>query len=135
MASPRSEFAVLLEAPDPTEADLARELLSSHGIPSMLHGMDRDIAELGSAIHSSVSRPDLLVPHSALEAARAILAETWDESALTDELAENEPPDDAVPPRLLGGRASVILVAAVLAALVSVMCVIDYVLPVLRATR
>jgi hypothetical protein len=75
--SPRSEFALLLAAPDPIEADLARNLLSTAGIPSLLHGQDRDFAELGAAAHMGISRPDLLVPKSALGRARELLAEAW----------------------------------------------------------
>lgn len=135
MSSPRSEFAVLLAAPNPVEAEMARELLASHGIPSMLHGVDRDYAELGAAAHSAITRPDLLIPRSALERARKLLAETWDESALTDELAENEPSGDAVPPRSLGSKRIATMVLVLLALVVSVICVKDFVLPVLRATK
>ena len=77
MKSPRQEFDLLLEAPDPVEADLARELLASEKIPSLLHGQDRDFAELGAASHATISRPDLYVPKGTLERARAILREAW----------------------------------------------------------
>lgn len=74
-----NEIVVLLAAPDAVEAELARGLLEEAGIPSMLHGPDMDMAELGVAAHASFTRPDLLVPALALEAARAILKEAWGE--------------------------------------------------------
>jgi hypothetical protein len=77
MTSIRDDFALLLPAPDPVEADLARNLLEAEGIPSLLQGQDRDLAELGASSHSSVSRPDLYVPKAALERARQILREAW----------------------------------------------------------
>jgi Putative prokaryotic signal transducing protein len=77
MGSPSEDFAVLLAAPDPTEAHLARNLLESAGIPSLLHGQDRDYAELGASGHLGVSRPDLLVPRSAFDKAREVLREAW----------------------------------------------------------
>ena len=104
MGSARNDFAVLLAAPDPTESDLARDLLASAGIPSMLHGQDRDFAELGAAGHRGVARPDLLVPKSALERARALLAEAWDRSSLTDEMATATPPrEEESPPARRSG--------------------------------
>jgi hypothetical protein len=77
VSSIRNEFDLLLAAPDPVEADLARNLLQAAGIPSLLQGQDRDLAELGSSSHSAISRPDLYVPKGALERARAILREAW----------------------------------------------------------
>jgi hypothetical protein len=79
MTSIRNDFALLLPAPDPVEADLARNLLEASGIPSLLQGQDRDLAELGASSHNSISRPDLYVPKAALERARAILREAWGE--------------------------------------------------------
>ena len=87
MSSPGRDFAVLLSAPDPVEAEMARDLLAERGIPSMLHGQDRDLAELGHAVHTAVARPDLYVPASALVRARAALDDAWDGAALTDEVA------------------------------------------------
>ena len=87
MSSPRADFALLLASPDPVEADLAKDLLSSAGIPCMLHGQDRDLAELGAAAHGGIARPDLLVPKSALGRARDVLRESWDGGSLTDEVA------------------------------------------------
>src|ERR1700741_3848197 len=85
MSSTRADFALLLASPDPVEADLARDLLSSEGIPSMLHGQDRDLAEMGAASHDGISRPDLLVPKSAFERAREVLSEAWGDQPLADE--------------------------------------------------
>ena len=95
MGVPADGFVRLLEAPDAVEAELARELLQSVGIPSMLHGQDRDLAELGQAIHMRISRPDVYVPAAELERARRLLDEAWDRSALSDELALAPPREAA----------------------------------------
>ena len=80
MSSPEDRTpVVLLSAPDPVKGELARGLLEEAGIPSMFHGPDRDVAELGTAIHMAFTRPDLLVPASALKDARAILVQAWGE--------------------------------------------------------
>lgn len=91
MGSPRTDFDLLLEAPDPVEASMARELLASAGIPCLEHGQDRDLAELGSAGHRSIARPDLYVPKGQGARARALLEEAWDETSLSDELALSTP--------------------------------------------
>jgi len=72
---------VLLSAPDPVKGELARGLLEEAGIPSIFHGPDRDVAELGTAVHMAFTRPDLLVPASALEEARELLKQAWGEEA------------------------------------------------------
>jgi hypothetical protein len=77
MTTPSDEYELLLAAPDATEAKLAQNLLETAGIPSLCHGMDRDFAELGAALHMSVARPDLYVPKGALEDAQAVLDEAW----------------------------------------------------------
>ena len=77
MGVPADGFARLLEAPDAIEAELARNLLASAGIPTLLHGQDRDLAELGAAIHMRISRPDVYVPAAELERARRVLEEAW----------------------------------------------------------
>ena len=82
MISIRDDFALLLAAPDPVEADLARNLLDAAGIPSLLQGQDRDLAELGSSSHSAIARPDLFVPKAALERARSILRQAWGEERM-----------------------------------------------------
>jgi len=70
---------VLLSAPDPVKGELARGLLEEAGIPSVFHGPDRDVAELGTAVHMAFTRPDLLVPASAVEDAREVLRRAWGE--------------------------------------------------------
>ena len=72
---------VLLSAPDPVKGELARGLLEEAGIPSIFHGPDRDVAELGTAVHMAFTRPDLLVPASAVEDAREVLRRAWGEEA------------------------------------------------------
>jgi hypothetical protein len=116
MSSPSREFAVLLSAPDPVEAEMARDLLARRGIPSMLHGQDRDLAELGHAVHTAVARPDLYVPRAALEPARAALAETWDASALTDELALSTAPAEEPERRARPGSWRIVLLVLLLVA-------------------
>ena len=80
MTTPSEEYELLLAAPNATEAKLAQNLLDIAGIPCMLHGMDRDYAELGDAVHMAVARQDLYVPKGALEAAKAALEEAWGKS-------------------------------------------------------
>lgn len=82
------EFDVLLYAIDPIAGDLARDLLSSVDIPSMLNGPDFDRAELGLATHNVIRHPDLLVPKGSRAQARAILVEAWGEA----KVAENDSP-------------------------------------------
>lgn len=77
MGTPAEDFALLIEAADPIEIDLARSLLEAAGIPSLAHGPDFDVAELGSVVHQSLRHPDLYVPKQALEPARRVLDEAW----------------------------------------------------------
>ena len=77
------EFDLLLAGVEPMEGEMARELLSEQGIPSMMHGPDFDVAELGRASHNVSRHPDLYVPKGTKVAARAILAEAWGEERLT----------------------------------------------------
>ncbi len=79
MTSPSDEYALLLAAPSATSCQLAKNLLEAAGIPCMQHGMDRDFAELGAAVHMGVARPDLYVPKSAFDQAKALLDEAWGE--------------------------------------------------------
>jgi Putative prokaryotic signal transducing protein len=97
MTSPRDEFALLLAAPNPIEVDMAQELLASAGIPSVLHGDERLNLDSIAGSWRVSKRPDLLVPKSALERARAVLKEAWDKSALTDEIALSSPSEEATP--------------------------------------
>jgi hypothetical protein len=77
MASIESEHARLLESADAVELELARSLLEAAGIPSLAHGPDFDVAELGSAVHDALRRRDLYVPRSSLAEARALLERAW----------------------------------------------------------
>lgn len=97
MGSPKTEFDLLLEAPEPVEAQMAQDLLARAGIPSMMHGADRDMADLGYATHSVIMRRDLFVPKGARERALSILQEAWDRDALTDEMALSAELEPAVP--------------------------------------
>jgi hypothetical protein len=75
------DYALLLAAPSMTEVELAEGLLREAGIPFITHGLDRDLAELGTVVHDTVARPDLYVPKAALDKARAVLREAWGDDA------------------------------------------------------
>jgi hypothetical protein len=77
MTTPADNYALLLAAPSATEAEMAKNLLAAEGIPCLFHSQDRDFAELGSAVHLSVSRPAVFVPKAALEKAKALLDAAW----------------------------------------------------------
>jgi hypothetical protein len=79
MKSLHPEFDLLLAAVDPLEGEMARSVLESEGIPSLLDGQDFDAAELGSSAHRMIRHPDLFVPKGSRDAARAILVEAWGE--------------------------------------------------------
>lgn len=128
MSSPGRDFAVLLAAPDPVEAEMARDLLAERGIPSMLHGQDRDLAELGHAGHLAVARPDLYVPASALERARALLDEVWDRSALNDEIAMAASPEAQLAPRAAAWPVGRMVLVALLVLAAAVLLARDYLL-------
>jgi hypothetical protein len=105
MSSNSSEFDLLLEAPTSVEADMAREILAQEGIPTFMHGKDRDLAELGAAVHSAYTRPNLFVPKGRRAEAQAILDEAWDKSALSDEVALSVPSvDEPLVPRASSRR-------------------------------
>ncbi len=70
------EFAVLLEGINAYEAGMVRSLLDAAGIPSLAHGPDFDIAELGLAAHDVLRGTNILVPHTALESAKQVLEES-----------------------------------------------------------
>ncbi len=80
MTRPSDEYALLLAAPSAVDCELAKNLLQAEGIPCLQHGMDRDFAELGHAVHLGVARPDLYVPNGAYERAKALLDEAWGRS-------------------------------------------------------
>jgi len=79
MGRPDEDFALLVEAADSVECNLARNLLDEAGIPCLIHGPDFDIAELGVVAHQNVRGVNVYVPKAALEAARRVLAEAWGE--------------------------------------------------------
>lgn len=85
MGSLHDDYDLLLTAPNPVEAALAKDLLAEHGIPSFTHGFDRDLADLGTGVHNAISRPNVYVPKGMRERAQALLAETWDAEPLPDE--------------------------------------------------
>ena len=78
MSTPAQDHALLIESADSVEAQLAKELLESNGIPVMIHGVDRAMADLGAAANMEASRPNVYVPKSALAKAVKILSETWE---------------------------------------------------------
>ena len=73
------EFAMLLDTVSKVSADLACDLLKDAGIPALQHGPDFDVAELGAAAHDALRGVSVFVPKRALEKARAVLAEAWDD--------------------------------------------------------
>ena len=77
MGTPAEDFALLLEAANPEEVEMARGLLASAGIPCLVHGPDFDVAELGTAAHAVIRHQNVYVPNSAFEQASTILAEAW----------------------------------------------------------
>jgi hypothetical protein len=83
----RNEFDLLLEAPDPTTAKLAEDVLAQAGIPSMLQENASDTIHLAYGLRSPEARPNLLVPKGQRDRALAVLREMWDREALSDELA------------------------------------------------
>ena len=68
----RDELDVLLVAPHPTSATIARQILDRAGIPSLFHGRDIGIADIPDA-HHELTRPDLLVPRGMEEKAHEVL--------------------------------------------------------------
>ena len=74
MGRPRDDFDLLLKAPHPVEAEVARGMLAEAGIPTLVHGADFDLAELGAA-HALLRRADVYVPRGERSRARAVLSE------------------------------------------------------------
>ena len=79
MTRPSDEYALLIAAASPVDAELAEQVLKGAGIPCLLHGMDRDLAELGAAVHMQISRPDVYVPKTAYDAAVKALQAAWED--------------------------------------------------------
>ncbi|MEM7516726.1 MAG: DUF2007 domain-containing protein [Planctomycetota bacterium] len=90
MTDSKNTPVLLLAAPSWQTGQLAKNLLEAEGIPVILHGMDRDLAELGSAVHDALSRPDVLVPQSAFDRANEILDEAWGSEWREDSYEEEE---------------------------------------------
>lgn len=82
MSSIEKDYALLLDTVTKVTADLACDVLKGSGIPTLQHGPDFDVAELGSAAHDFTRGVSVFVPNSAVERARAVLAETWGEEGL-----------------------------------------------------
>ncbi len=82
MSSPHDDFDRVLAAASPDALELARQLLAEAGIPSLAHGPDFDVAQLGSAAHNVLRRQDLFVPKGEGERARALLREAWGEDSV-----------------------------------------------------
>jgi hypothetical protein len=77
MSRTRDDFELLIPAADSVAARLAQGLLEAEGIPARIHNADFDMAELGTAAHDRLRRPDVLVPKGTLERARELLDEAW----------------------------------------------------------
>ena len=75
------EYALVLDGVDKMTADMAQVLLKEAGIPSLLHGADFDVAELGVAAHAAIRGIGVYVPKSALDQASEILAGAWGEES------------------------------------------------------
>jgi len=97
MTSPSDDYALLIPCATAVEAELAKDLLASHGIPVLFESMDRDFAEIGYAAHLNISRPEVFVPRAAFDKAVAILKSAWGdfeppgyEEALEEEASEED---------------------------------------------
>jgi hypothetical protein len=93
----KQERALLLEAANRVELDLAVNLLEEEGIPCVIEGPDFDVAELGRAAHDTLRGQNLYVPRSALERARAILDRAWSEAPDAQGDVPGETPGESVP--------------------------------------
>jgi hypothetical protein len=80
MSSPRDEYDLLLETPSLIESEMAQELLSEAGIPSLLHPVDSREAFVLS--HHPFDAPDLYVPKGMRDRAEQILRAAWSEEAI-----------------------------------------------------
>ncbi len=76
MSTASPEYERLLEAPTPTDAALAKELLESRGIPTFVLGPDPNALVFGASA-DELFRPDLFVAKGLGAKARAILDEAW----------------------------------------------------------
>jgi hypothetical protein len=99
MRSPTEDYDLVLEAPNPTEAELAKDLLASRGITCFTLGADRDLAELGAGVHNSLTRPNVYVEKGKGDSARAILDEAWAKEPLAASFDVGERVDETPDPR------------------------------------
>ena len=74
---PDNDLAMLLREASGVRLELARNLLEEAGIPSLVHGPDFDLAELGPAAHHGIRRQDLYVPRHAFARALEALERAW----------------------------------------------------------
>lgn len=82
MESRRDDFDLVLDAVTPAEAELAKELLESAGIPCM--GQDVDLLDPVTVITSGITRQSVYVPKGRSEQARVILDGAWSKPALSE---------------------------------------------------
>ena len=78
---PHAEPALLAEGLQWVQVELVCGLLEAEGIPFLVDGPDFDVAELGSMAHASLRSRQIYVPQTALERARAVLAEAMGDDA------------------------------------------------------
>jgi len=72
------KYACLLPAPSLTVTELAQQLLSGAGIPSLVHGPGFDPAELGAGrTDDALHRHSLFVNRTDLERAKEVLHKAW----------------------------------------------------------
>jgi hypothetical protein len=113
------DHALLLAAPSRLTAELAMNLLSSAGIPSLVHPDDTGSPHGRAAATRLVSsvRPDLYVPKHEHVRARALLTEAWGEARL-----RSLEPREASRSEHRGMRRQSILALLLFAALIAVAC-------------
>ncbi len=83
------DYAPVLEGVDRIIGEMAKNVLSEAGIPSLLHGPDFDMAELGAYAHSAVRGLTVFVPRNAEARAKEVLGDTFGDPA------KQADPDDA----------------------------------------
>lgn len=71
------DYARVLSGVDRLVGEMAKSLLAEAGIPSLLHGPDFDLAELGTLAHSRLRGLDVFVPRSAEALAKEVLEEAF----------------------------------------------------------
>jgi len=71
------DYAPVLSGVDRLVGEMAKNVLAEAGIPSLLHGPDFDLAELGSLAHSRLRGLQVLVPRSAEALAKQVLEEAF----------------------------------------------------------